>query len=502
MQICGKDVALALVSVFALAGCGSEATQDAAGTSNLPPIITGTPPTTLAAGTPYYFAPQAADPDGDPLTFAATNLPAWAHINVQTGVVTGTPAEADVGMSSMITIGVNDTKATTELPAFRIQVSSNVGTPPPANRAPTIAGTPGTSATVGLTYTFTPVGEDPDDDDITFTIQNKPTWATFTPDTGQLSGTPAAGNVGTTSDIIISVTDEIATTSLPAFNLTVAAAPTTPPVNRVPVISGAPATTVVAGSAYSFRPVASDPDGNAITFSIQNQPSWATFSTSTGRLNGTPTTANVGTSARITITVADASLSASLPSFTIQVTAPANRAPTISGTPAPSVNVGSNYIFQPSASDPDGNPLTFSVTNLPAWATFNTATGVLSGTPAAAHAGTYSNITISVSDGAALAALPAFAITVSQVATGSATVRWTAPTTNTDGSSLANLTGFRITYGRSATTLSQSVTVNSASATSFTVTDLATGAWYFAVSALNADGAPSAPSNVATKTIQ
>ncbi len=502
MQICGKHVALALVGAFALAGCGSEATQDASGNSNLPPIITGAPPTALSAGTPYYFAPQAADPDGDPLTFSATNLPAWAHINTQTGVVTGTPAESDVGMSSMITIGVSDSKATTELPAFRIQVSSNVGTPAPTNRAPTIVGTPATTATVGVTYTFTPVGDDLDGDDLTFTIQNKPTWATFTPATGQLTGTPSAANIGTTSNIIIGVTDEIASASLPAFNLQVVAAPTTPPVNRAPTITGTPATTVVAGVAYSFRPVANDPDGNTLTFSIQNMPSWATFSTSTGRLSGTPGTANVGTSARITITVADASLSASLPSFTIQVTAPANRAPTISGTPPPSVNVGSLYTFQPSAADADGNPLTFSIANLPTWATFNTATGVLTGTPSAAHAGTYSNITISVSDGTALAALPAFTITVSQVATGSATVRWTAPTTNTDGSALTNLAGFRITYGRSATTLNQTATINSATATSYTVTDLATGAWYFAVAAINSNGAPSAPSSPAMKTIQ
>lgn len=499
MQICGKHVALALVGAFALTGCGSEATSDASGTSNLPPIISGTPPTSLAAGTPYYFAPQAADPDGDPLTFAASNLPAWARINAQTGVVTGTPAESDVGMSSMITIEVSDTKAATQLPAFRIRVSSNVGTPPPANRAPTIAGTPGTTATIGQTYTFTPVGDDLDDDDLTFTIQNKPTWATFTPATGQLSGTPAAANVGTTNNIIISVTDEIATTSLPAFNLQVVASPTSP--NRAPTISGTPATTAVAGSAYSFRPVAGDPDGNSLTFSIQNKPAWATFSTSTGRLNGTPATSNVGTSARITITVSDASMSASLPSFTIQVTAPANRAPTISGTPAPSVNVGSNYSFQPTAADADGNPLTFSVVNLPTWATFNTATGILSGTPTAANAATYSDIRISVSDGTALAALPAFSITVSQVATGSATVRWTAPTANTDGSALGNLAGYRITYGRSATTLNQSITINSATATSHTVTSLATGAWYFAVAAINSNGAPSAPSNVATKTI-
>ena len=94
--------------------------------------------------------------------------------------------------------------------------------------------------------------------------------------------------------------------------------------------------------------------------------------------------------------------------------------------------------------DPDGDTLTYSIQNRPSWATFNTSTGRLSGTPTAAHAGSYANIIISVSDGAASASLPAFTITVAQPSTGSATLSWTAPTQNTDGSSLTNLAGFRI----------------------------------------------------------
>ena len=78
------------------------------------------------------------------------------------------------------------------------------------------------------------------------------------------------------------------------------------------------------------------------------------------------------------------------------------------------MNAGSAYTFRPTASDADGDTLTFAIANRPAWATFNTATGQLSGTPTSASAGTYSNIVISVSDGKASAALAAFAITVAR----------------------------------------------------------------------------------------
>jgi hypothetical protein len=98
--------------------------------------------------------------------------------------------------------------------------------------------------------------------------------------------------------------------------------------------------------------------------------------------------------------------------------------------------------------------------------------------------------------------LPAFGITVLAVATGSATVTWTAPTTNSDGTALTDLAGYRIAYGRAADSLTESVSVNNAGLTTYTVDGLVSGAWFFAVYAVNTAGTESDTSNVATKTIQ
>jgi hypothetical protein len=178
-----------------------------------------------------------------------------------------------------------------------------------------------------------------------------------------------------------------------------------------------------------------------------------------------------------------------------------NRAPTISGTAAPSVLADSAYLFSPTFNDADGDTLTFSITGQPGWATFSTTNGRLSGTPTAADVGTYSNIVITVTDGAQSVALGAFSITVVGTATGSATLSWTPPTQNTDGSPLTDLAGYRIYWGTSQNGLLNSVTVNNPGLTSYVVDQLTPGTWYFATTAVNSQLVESGPSNVASKAV-
>ena len=457
--------------------------------SNTAPTISGAAPNSVLVDQPYSFQPAAADADGDSLRFAISNRPSWATFSTSTGRLSGTPRTANIATYSNIVISVNDGTASAALPAFSIQVRG------PDNRAPTISGTPATTVQATQAYSFQVAASDPDGDTLTYSITNRPSWATFSTASGRLSGAPAAGNVGTYSNIVIRVSDGRATASLPAFAINVTA-----PANRAPTITGSPATAVSAGTAYSFRPTASDPDSDTLGFTIQNRPSWAAFDTATGRLSGTPPA--VGTFGNIIISVSDGRLTASLAAFSIRVNEPSNRAPTISGTPASSVNAGVAYSFQPSATDADGDTLTYSIQNVPSWATFSTSTGRLSGTPSTANAGTYSNIVISVSDGTASASLPSFAITVSQATTGSATLSWTPPTQNTDGSALTNLAGYRINYGTSSANLSQTVQIANVGIATYTVSGLASGTWYFAVKAYTTGGTESDLSNVGSKTIQ
>ncbi len=170
-------------------------------------------------------------------------------------------------------------------------------------------------------------------------------------------------------------------------------------------------------------------------------------------------------------------------------------------SPPPSGIVGQSYSFTPTASDPDGDNLTFSIQNMPPWAQFNTASGALSGTPQAGDAGSYANISISVSDGNLGDTLPQFTITVNQVSLGSVTLNWTPPTQNTDGSVLTNLAGFKIYYGTSPDNYPNQITINNPGITTAVVENLTPNTWYFVSTSFNSSGMESDFSNMATRTI-
>ncbi|WP_462182869.1 Ig-like domain-containing protein [Pseudoalteromonas maricaloris] len=182
-------------------------------------------------------------------------------------------------------------------------------------------------------------------------------------------------------------------------------------VNDAPVISGTPSQSVNEDQAYRFIPVASDVDKDALTFSIENQPSWASFDDTTGALTGTPTEGQDGNYAGIVISVTDGKTTTSLDAFNIIVNA-VNDAPVISGTPALNVKQDEPYRFAPSASDIDSESLTFTITNKPSWAEFSTDSGLLSGTPTRDDIGTYRGIVVSVSDGLLSDSLATFTLEV------------------------------------------------------------------------------------------
>ena len=273
------------------------------------------------------------------------------------------------------------------------------------------------------------------------------------------------------------------------------------PANSRPSISGNPPASIRMDRQYSFTPSANDVDGDRLTFSITGQPGWAEFDNSTGSLIGAPGFGNVGDYRNIVISVDDGDLSASLAAFSISVTMD-NSAPAISGNPPSQINVGNPYSFTPTASDPDGDELTFSITGDLPWADINSETGNLSGSPTAGNVGTYAGITITVTDGTESTSLGPFSINVNAMSLGSVTLDWIPPTQNDDGSELIDLDAYKIYWGTTPGSYPNSVTLENEGLTTYVVENLAPGTYDFVATSINKARVESAYSNPARKVVQ
>ncbi|MBP6218296.1 MAG: hypothetical protein KA436_06900 [Oligoflexales bacterium] len=161
---------------------------------------------------------------------------------------------------------------------------------------------------------------------------------------------------------------------------------------------GEPPAVARPGEDYIFTPETFDSYSyHQLRFSIQNKPKWLNIDEELGLLSGKPELAQIGSYPNIILCVSDAvSDKVCLKPFSIEVKG--NRPPTISGDPTQKMKPQTEYLFIPQVQDPENDPLTFTISKQPSWASFDATTGQLSGTPALKDIGKYEGISISVSD--------------------------------------------------------------------------------------------------------
>ncbi|POE19549.1 putative Ig domain-containing protein [Pectobacterium odoriferum] len=398
------------------------------------PEVSGTvPPQSVAQDSGLNFTLPSGlftDADaGDTLTLSATladgtALPAWLSFNPATGTFSGTPANGDVGSLTIkvtATDGSNASVSTTfGLTVTNVNDAPVVATPIPAQ---SVAQDGSLNVTVPA-GTFT----DPDGDTLTLSATLAdgtalPSWLSFNPATGTFSGTPASGDIGNLT-IKVTATDGSSASVSTTFSLTVTN------VNEAPVVSGTIAAQSIAqgGNLNVTVPAGTftDPDGDTLTLSATLAdgtalPAWLSFNPATGTFSGTPANGDVG-SLTIKVTATDGSNASVSTTFGLTVTN-VNDAPVVSGTiAAQSIAQGGNLnVTVPAGTftDPDGDTLTLSATladgtALPAWLSFNPATGTFSGTPAN---GDVDSLTIKVTatDGSNASVSTTFGLTVTNV---------------------------------------------------------------------------------------
>jgi len=362
-------------------------------TVNRPPVLNAIGNKTIAANSTLTFNISATDPDGGTLTYSSTTLPTGATLNSSNGAFAWSPTSAQSG-SYPVTFSVSDGKGGNASETITITVTNTI-----SNRAPVLAAIGNKSVNEGTQLQWTVTASDPDGDTVTITTSPLQSWMSF-------NGTTFTADPGYTNSGNYNVTFTASDGSLTASEtITISVGN----VNRPPELGVIENKTVVQNSLLTFTVTATDPDNDNLTYSANNLPAGASFNSTTRVFSWTPTLAQVGSYQAVHFEVRDASLSDS-EDITINVTN-SNTAPVLAAIGDKTVNENSLLTFTLSATDPDGDTLTYSSTTLPSGATLNSSSGAFAWTPPASTYGTYS-VTFNVSDGKGGTASQSIRITV------------------------------------------------------------------------------------------
>ncbi|MEA2028740.1 MAG: putative Ig domain-containing protein, partial [Campylobacterota bacterium] len=252
---------------------------------------------------------NASDEENNSISFSAHNLPQWASLNTQTGVITGVPTNEFVGQSDLVTLFAKDSYGAESNISFRFVVINT-------NDAPLFKNVTTLRAQEDALYTFQIEVEDVDPDDLLiYSASNLPNWLYIRPADGEISGMPLNGDVGQ-SQITISVSDGNATVEQ-VFDLVVSNTNDAPTISGQPTRSYTPATVD-----FKFMPTYRDVDMDVVdetlNYTLTNNPSWMSINPDTGELYGRPAT--YGFYSGIVVTVSDGEASARLEPFDINVT--------------------------------------------------------------------------------------------------------------------------------------------------------------------------------------
>lgn len=388
---------IAVLNVTDIAGNSDEDTATVMVRNvNQPPTIISTAPTSAVQGETYFYLCQAADPDGDSLKFALLEGPANMTIDPRLGLVVWMPGMWELG-GWQVAISVSD--GTTSVKQYYMINVANVNDPPFFESSPVLIGIQNEP------YNYWAEAKDPDFDvQLVYSLVTGPKGMTVTPYTGLATWTPASDQVGL-NRVVLAASDGFYT-AYQDFMVNVSNS------NDPPVILSVPLTAAQQGMPYAYRVKAFDPDGDELAFYLNPAPANMTVDTKTGAISWTPGSDQVGT-ALVRLEVRDDRGGSANQTFYIDV-ANINDAPVVNSVPPVYAKQGSPYTYRLQATDPDGDPLTYTLLAGPKGLVMNSSFGTLEWIPRQESVGR-NQVVVEVSDGRGGLALQSFAVMVQDV---------------------------------------------------------------------------------------
>ncbi|MDF1611782.1 putative Ig domain-containing protein [Stygiobacter electus] len=263
---------------------------------NTPPQINAIPDKEINEGQELSFEVKATDNEGDVLTYSATNLPAGANFNPTTHIFSWTPTGKQAG-NYAVNFSVSDGKMTSSI-TVNIKVND-------VNVAPTIQPIPDKTVNTGQTLVIDIVANDPDGDNLTYGYTGTlPTGSTFDATSHKFTWKPTANQAGDYQITFFVFDGQLTATTTVKIKVI--------KVNSAPVFTKImPDTTIQVHNVqvlFKYQYKATDPDGDVITFKLDNGPEGATM-TSNGLFQWIPKVTQAGQSFLVMVTITDGEFS-------------------------------------------------------------------------------------------------------------------------------------------------------------------------------------------------
>ena len=302
------------------------------------PAIEDDIPRTATVGELYNHRLSATDEDGTTIGWVLVEAPEGMEIDPETGDLTWLPG-ADAPAIARVAIRAYDARGGFAEAAFTIDVAGT-------NQAPLLE-TPESLYEIdeGSPFVLPVFGEDPDGDRLAYFADNLPLGAVFDAATRTLTWTPGASQAGLYRNIVIGVTDGLATVTR-SFDILVR------DVDLPPEVPAPAERTIREGETLRLVIGATDPEGRDLTYSSAFLPGGATIDPETGVFEWTPRYVQAG-AYDIPILVSDGLNTVQVPLKIIVENA--NAAPVFVGVDHWVVAEDQQLVFRAMAIDPD-NP--------------------------------------------------------------------------------------------------------------------------------------------------
>jgi RHS repeat-associated protein len=328
---------------------------------NRPPVIRSAPVTLVAAGADYVYQPHATDDDANELHYMLDQFPAGMTIDCETGRIEWLDAPAGTYPIALV---VEDGRGGRATQTYVLTVGDGT-----AAAVPVITSQPPVQAVVGSLYLSLPANLYDGAGSLVFSLPQFPAGMTIDDETGEIRWIPAAGQTGL-NEVTLQVDDQLGGIAIQRFAIDVAAlAPNLPP-----VFDTLPPRYATVSESFDYLPQAHDPEGQTLTFALDEAPLAATFDPQTGRITWTPAVADVGFH-RIRLRALDPAGAAALQTFFVEVRPP-NSPPVFTSEEITTTVAGSAYRDLVTAFDAD-DAFRFSLLAGPAGMAIDPRSGLL-----------------------------------------------------------------------------------------------------------------------------